>query len=183
MPNGTGSVAGLEATLSLGAVSRARDLLLRVATQRSDRLFNTIRRDRGTPEKGTETGYRHAIPVLGPIESCRRARSSGVECDKTAHMNRTIAAAKKTVHVSAARMADSPPSVPQLLHRGRAASEAALRPAGHMLKTPACPSTCRAAPAVVVVAHRQRVPKSHITMSGPVGIRKPDVAPVTPSTR
>ena len=45
--------------------------------------------------------YRHAMPVLAPIESCRRARSSGVGCAKIAHMNRTVAASN-SVNVSTA---------------------------------------------------------------------------------
>jgi len=37
--------------------------------------------------------------------------------------------------------------------------------------------------AVAVIAHHQRPPTSHATTRGPIGITKPDVAPVTPSMR
>jgi hypothetical protein len=122
-----------------------------------------------------DPSYRHAMPVLGPIESCRRARSSGVGCAKIAHMNRTVAASN-SVNVSTARMIGPRHTASQWLHRYPPALET------NTLVAPG-PRACPVAPAVAVVAHRQRPPKSHATTSGPIGITKPDVAPVTPSTR
>ena len=49
--------------------------------------------------------YRHAMPVLAPIESCRRARSSGVGCAKITHMKRTVATSS-SVNVSTTRTID-----------------------------------------------------------------------------
>ena len=45
------------------------------------------------------------------------------------------------------------------------------------------PRTWTIASAVALIAHGQRPPTSHATTSGPTGITKPDVAPVTPSIR
>lgn len=50
--------------------------------------------------------HRHAMPVLSPIESCSRARSSGVECPKTTHMNSTVAISTN-IKVSTPRIAPS----------------------------------------------------------------------------
>lgn len=109
-----------------------------------------------------DPSYRHAMPVLGPIESCRRAHSSGVGCAKIAHMNRR------------ARTIDPRQIASQWLprHPPRWRRTRSWRPG---------PRAYPVAPAVAVVAHRQRPPKSHATTSGPIGITNPDVAPVTPS--
>jgi hypothetical protein len=120
-----------------------------------------------------DPSYRHAMPVLGPIESCRRACSSGVGCAKIVHMNRTVAASS-SVNVSTARTIDPRQIASQWLprHPPRWRRTRSWRPG---------PRAWPVAPAVAVVAHRQRPPKSHATTSGPIGITKPDVAPVTPS--
>ena len=105
-----------------------RDLMFRVATQRGDRLFNTFRRNRRTPEKGTET-------ILG--------------------RNAKLAIASRAEHdvVCLAATSSNPEAAPTHVLQWR------------------------------YIAHCPRVPKSHITMSGPVGITNPAVAPVTPSTK
>lgn len=59
-----------------------------------------------------DPGYRHAMPVLAPIESCRRARSSGVGCAKITHMKRTVATSN-SVNVSTTRMIHPRLTVPE----------------------------------------------------------------------
>ena len=80
--------------------------------------------------------YRHAMPVLWPIESCRRDRSSGVGCAKIAHMKRTVAASN-SVNVSTAL------TIADLLRWRRTRSNV---PGARAWTVP---------PAVAVVAHRQ----------------------------
>jgi len=60
--------------------------------------------------------YRHAMPVLWPIESCRRARSSWVGCAKITHMKRTVAASNSAI-VSTSRMIGPRHTAPQWPHR------------------------------------------------------------------
>ena len=121
-----------------------------------------------------DPGYRHAMPVLWPTESCRRARSFGVGCAKIAHMNRTVAASN-SVNVSTARMIDPRYRAPQWSHRSPPALET------NTLLAPG-PRTWTIVSAVAVVAHRQRPPKEPRHDKRPIGMTKPDVAPVTPST-
>jgi len=122
-----------------------------------------------------DPSYRHAMPVLGPIESCRRARSSGVGCAKITHMKRTVATSN-SVNVSTARTIGPRHRAPQWSHRvtscvgdeyaRRAWCEGLDGRAGHSGRSAS-----------------SSPPKSHATTAGPIGIRNPDVAPVMPSTR
>ena len=99
-----------------------------------------------------DPGYRHAIPVLWPIESCRRARSSGVGCAKITHMKRTVAVSN-SVNVSTARM---------IAPRYRASRWSQRFPPAletNTLLAPG-PGTWTIVSAVAVVAHRQRPPSS-----------------------
>jgi hypothetical protein len=108
-----------------------------------------------------DPNYRHAMPVLEPIESCRRARSSGVGCAKITHMNRTVAASN-SVNVSTTRMIDPRPAASRWLHRGPSALQTnTLGALGQM--------ACAVASTIAVVTHRQRPPNSHATTSGPRG--------------
>ena len=122
-----------------------------------------------------DPGYRHAMPVLWPIESCRRARSSGVGCAKIAHIKRTVAAST-SVKVSTARTIGPRHRAPQGSHRltSCVGDEYARRAWCEGLDGRAGLSGRSAA---------SRPPASHATPAGPIGIRNPDVAPVRPSTR
>ena len=63
--------------------------------------------------------YRHAMCVLSPIESCRRACSSGVVCARITHMNTTVTTST-TINVSRTRISASSLCGPDL-HRPRSA--------------------------------------------------------------
>ncbi len=122
----------------------------------------------------SDPSYRHAMPVLAPIESCRRARSSGVGGAKITHMKRTVATSN-SVNVSTTRTIDPDQNASQCPRYPAALGTNTLLAPG--------PRTWTIASAVAVIAHGQRPPTSHATTSGPIGITKPDVAPVTPSIR
>ena len=102
-----------------------------------------------------DPSYRHAMPVLAPIESYRRPCSSGVGCAKITHMNRTVATSN-SVNVSTARTIDPRQTASQWSHRYPPALET------NTLLAPG-PRTWTIASAVAVIAHRQRPP----TSSGP----------------
>lgn len=91
--------------------------------------------------------YRHAMPVLGPIESFRRARSSGVGCARITHMKRTVASST-TANVSARRKIG--PRRTSTLGRHR-------RPAAWSTNTRATlrPKACAIAWPVAVILHRR----------------------------
>ena len=99
-----------------------------------------------------DPSYRHAMPVLGPIESYRRPCSSGVGCAKITHMNRTVATSN-SVNVSTARTIDPRQTASQWPHRYRAALET------NTLLAPGS-RTWTLVSAVAVIAHRQRPPTS-----------------------
>jgi hypothetical protein len=122
-----------------------------------------------------DLSYRHAMPVLWPIESCTRARSSGVGCAKIAHMKRTVAASN-SVNVSTARMIGPRPRAPQWSYRVTSCvgDEYARRAWCEGLDDRAGRSGR---------SESSSPPKSHATTAGPIGIKNPDVAPVMPSTR
>jgi hypothetical protein len=92
----------------------------------------------------SDPGYRHAMPVLAPIESCRRARSSGVECVKITHMKRTVAISN-SVNVSTTRAIDPRQNVSQCPRDPPALGTNTLLASG--------PRTWTIASAVAVIAH------------------------------
>ena len=94
-----------------------------------------------------------------------RLRSAGARCDPIQH-------------ISTARTSEARQNASQWPHRYSPALEAnTLFASGPRTRTWAIAWT------VAVIAHHQRPPTSHATASGPIGITKPDVAPVTPSMR
>ena len=121
----------------------------------------------------SDPGDRHAMPMLASIESCRQARSSGVVCAKIIHIKWTFATSN-SVNVSATRAIDPHQNACQCPYPPALRTNTLLALG---------PRTWTIASAVAVIAHDQRPPTSHATTSGPIGITKPDVAPVTPSIR
>jgi hypothetical protein len=118
--------------------------------------------------------YRHAMPVLWPIESCRRARSSGVGCAKITHMKKTVAARRAS---TSQRLSRSTPAIARLsgliadpLRWRRTRSTCLVRGLGR--RAGRSGRSASSSP-----------PKSHATTAGPIGIGNHDVAPVMPSTR
>jgi hypothetical protein len=107
--------------------------------------------------------YRHAMPVMGPIESYRRPCSSGVGCTKITHMNRTVATSN-SVNVSTTRTIDPRQTASQWPHRYPPALET------NTLWAPG-PRTPTIASAVAVITRRQRPATSHAPTSGPIGSR------------